>query len=452
MHPVHCAIPPEIFESFIDELGWNSATSECWRTLQACALVSSEFRNRAHHHLFSSMEFVQRPHSTPSEVLSRLWRFRELVQSGMNFPRLTCILYHLRTLTIITDGSIFEAYALLENEDMIGVLRDAQAYSRGIHTLTMQDSSFPIVWPNLTLEFRRALKNLCRSSLNMTTLQLENMVGVPRNLLTGTNIKHVRFHFIEFEQLRMSFGIVWDDLLPKGRLESIDIDYTFPFPPFNLMETNIECNGMLDYCRSFFFGVKKLRYAIHRSDDLQRFIAVASDISSLEILDLELSNSDNGFMRRTPLDLPLDRNPHLRRLIVRHKSLVNIAMRRPLFKVMAILKSVSVPNSLQTIELFFDVSAHPPWTKPVHFFPDPKSWGMLDVALTRKHFGSVRDLIFNLRYCPLQEEPWTFNEGTFRDRCHKILPGVFPLLSSSESKRLALNITFCPGGKEPGAH
>lgn len=370
----------------------------------------------------------------------------------MNLPGLTSILYHLRALTIITDGSIFEAYAILENEDMLEILRDVRAHSKYIHTFTMQGSSFPIVWPNLTLDFRWALKDICRSSDNMTTLNLENMVGIPHTLFTGTNIKHVRFHLIEFEQPRTSFAVFEDDCLPKGQLESIDIDYTFPSPPFNLVETHIAYDDAMANYQSFFSSLRKLRFLIHRSDDLQRFVAIAGGISSLEIVDLEISNSDNGFLRTMSSNLPLNDLPCLRQLIIRHKSLVNITMRHPLFMVATILKSISIPKSLRTIELSFEVSAHPPWTKPIHFFPDHKSWGMLDAALTQERFGSVRDVILSLRYCPLREEPWTFDERFFTERCHKIYKGIFPLLSSSKSKRLVLNITFCPGGGTRGGH
>ncbi|KAF9482419.1 hypothetical protein BDN70DRAFT_875175 [Pholiota conissans] len=445
MQPIHSPIPPEILELFIDEVGKKSEKLEFWATLQACALVSRVFRNRAHHHLFSSISFVQRPYSTPTRTLTRLWKFRELVHSGMNFAGLTGVLYHLRALALIIDGSIFDAYRILEDGDIAQLLRDVQVHSHSLESLTLQGSSYPIVWTNLTPTFRRALKDLCRSSPSMTTLNLENMVGVPNALLKGTNIRHVRFHYIEFEETQMAFGIFRDDLLNKGQLESIDIDYTFPFPQSNSLAKNYDECAMENY-QSFFTGVKKLRYVLNRSDDLNHFVAVARSISGLETIELELSNLDNGFLRGTPLHLPLHELPHLHRLIIRHRTLVNIGMRHPLFKVMAILKSITLPKSLHTLELFFDVSARAPWTKPTHFFPDPKSWGMLDASLSQAQFHRVREVVMNLKYCPLLEKPWTFDEGVCSERSYEMFRGVFPLLSNSKSKRLDLNVTFCPGG------
>ena len=359
---------------------------------------------------------------------------------------MTGLLYHLRSFKLVMDGSIFEAYAILENEDLVEILRGVQAFSKGIEAFTMQGSSFPIVWPDLTREFRAVFRSLCRSSPNLKTLNLENIVGVPHTLLTRTNIRHIRLHLIEFKKPRMAFVIFREGHLPKGQLESIDIDYTFPFPPSSLIESRLAYEDAMTHYRTIFSQVKRLRYLIYRSDDLERFIAVAKGLSSsLEVVNLELSNSDNGFLRALSWEIPLADLPLLRRVIICHKSLISTGTRHPLFKVAAVLRNVSVPLCMETIELSFEVSAYAPWLKATHFFPEPKIWALLDRALTQKRFDAVKGVILRLRYCVSQEQPWTFDEGVFIDRCHDIVKDVFPLLAGSKSKKLELVVSVTTG-------
>lgn len=356
---------------------------------------------------------------------------------------MTGLLYHLRSFKLVMDGSIFEAYAILDNEDLVEILRGIQEFSKDIEAFAMQGSSFPIVWPDLTMDFRAVFRSLCRSSPNMTTLNLENIVGVPHTLLMRTNIRHIRLHLIEFKKPRMTFVIFREGHLPKGQLESIDVDYTFPFPPSSLIESRLAYEDAMAHYRTIFSQVKRLRYLIHRSDDLERFIAVARGLSSsLEIVNLQLSSSDNGFLRALSWEIPLADLPHLRRVIICHKSLISTDTRHPLIKVATVLRNVSVPLCMEAIELLFEVSAQAPWLKSTHFFPEPKTWALLDTALTQRRFDAVKSVVLRLRYCVSQEQPWTFDEGVFVNRCHDIVKDVFPLLAGSESKKLELVVSF----------
>lgn len=364
---------------------------------------------------------------------------------------MTGLLYHLRSFTLVMDGSIFEAYAILENDDLVALLCALQAYSKGLESFAMQGSSFPIVWQDLTLDFRAAFKSLCRAAPNLTTLCLENMVGVPHTLLMGTNIAHVRFYLIEFKKPRMAFVIFREGHLPKGQLESIDIDYTFPFPPSSLIESRLAYEDAMAHYRSIFSHVKRLRYLIYRSDDLERFVAAARGIApSLEVVSLELSNSDNGFVRTLSWEIPLADLPRLKRVAIRHKSLISTGTRHPLLKVSNILKALSVHDSLDTIELAFEVSAQAPWLKAPHFFPEPRTWALLDADLMNKKFDLVKNVVLRLRYCVLQEQPWSFNEAVFVDRCHETLKFVFPLVSGSKNKTIKMIVcmTTEPTGRE----
>ncbi|KAF5311756.1 hypothetical protein D9619_003586 [Psilocybe cf. subviscida] len=445
-------LPAEVLEFFIDALS-KDRSADARRAMRTSALVCRSFRNRAHHHIFWRLEFVQPPYSTSSKTLSRLFNFRGLVEAGQKLPLLTTPLYHIRSFKLAMDGSLFEAYAILENPDLVSILELIQKYSWDIRKVSLKGSSFPIVWPDLTWDFRMALKQLCRSSPSLTTLCLENMTGVPHTMLLGTKIRHVRFHLIEF-----AVGAL--DLLPRFRynhpvepqLESIDIDYTFPFPEDNPLNHSGTDEMSLGQYQSIFSGVKRLKYLIYRSDDLERFLSLAQKLSSsLDTVDLELSNSDNGFLRALTWEIPLDSLPNLGRILLRHKSLVSVGTRHPLVKVASILRNMIIPASLQAIEVAFEVRSDPPWLKTGHFFPDPHNWALLDKILTDNKFERVREVVFHLRYFTVQAPPWAFNETVFVDRCRSCIQDVFPLLYAS-LKTVHVDIRVLPvvgGNEEP---
>lgn len=354
------SLPAELLDLFIDALSTDRSPS-AWRALLTCALVNHDFRNRAQHHIFSKLAFIQPPYSTPTNILSRLFEFRGLIESGRQLPNLTMPLYHTRAFKLVMDGSVFEAYAILENEDLVAILEMVLKHSWDLRKVTLKGSSFPIVWPDLTWDFRMAFKQLCRSSSSLTTLRLENLTGVPHTMLLGTKIRHVRFHLIEFAMSTMDFLPMFRYNHPvESQLESIDIDYTFPFPSDNLVNGS---DTALVHYQSIFARVKRLKYLIYRSDDMDRFLFVAQELSSsLTTVDLELSNSDNGFLRALTRPVPFDTLPHLNRIILRHKSLVAVGPRHPLAKIGAILQNMVIPPSLRVVELAFEVRSDPPST------------------------------------------------------------------------------------------
>lgn len=443
-------LPAEVLECFIDALS-QDRSADARRAMRTCAFVCRSFRNRAHHHIFSRLEFVQPPYSTVSKILSRLFKFRGLVESGRKLPSLTTPLYHTRSFKLVMDGSLFEAYAILGNEDLVSILDLIQTYSWDIRRVSLKGSSFPIIWPDLTWNFRMAFKQLCRSSPSLTTLRLENMTGVPHTILLGTKIRHVRFHLIEFA--RSTIG-----LLPEFRfnhpiehqLESIDIDYTFPFPENNLLNGPGSDVKSLEQYQTMFSGIRRLNYLIYRLDDLERFLFIAQRLApTLDTVDLVLSNSNNDFLRALSWAIPFDTLHNLGRVLLRHESMVAVGIRHPLVKVVAILRNMVITPSLHTMEVAFEVRSDPPWLKTGHFFPDPHNWALLDKVLMQPKFDLVRDVVLHLRYFITQAPPWAFDETVFITRCRGRIQDVFPLLCASHK---AVHLDICvlpvPGGNE----
>jgi len=67
-------LPQEILETVIDEAAGSkdSSEKEVQDTLRACCFVCYPFRNRVYRHLFSTLQLIQLPFSSPSKLLTRL--------------------------------------------------------------------------------------------------------------------------------------------------------------------------------------------------------------------------------------------------------------------------------------------------------------------------------------------------------------------------------------------
>ncbi|KAF8960966.1 hypothetical protein BDZ97DRAFT_1921659 [Flammula alnicola] len=220
--------------------------------------------------------------------------------------------------------------------------------------------SYPFVWTNLTLDFRVAFKALCQSSTNLTTLYLENMAGVPHTLLTGTHIKHLRFHLIHLARSNTAFIPFPEDHFPKGQLESIDIDYSFPFPfpTQDLIEKDIHHRESVSHRQPLFSHVKRLKYILRPCDDLQKFVVVARGISSsLEVVYLQLSGTD---LKASSPEIPFEELHNLRCMIIRHKSVVCALTRHPLIKVATILRNLASRRLLTALRLLSRFSRNRP--------------------------------------------------------------------------------------------
>ncbi|KAH9487232.1 hypothetical protein JR316_0001301 [Psilocybe cubensis] len=444
-------LPNEILELFVDQVGNLRSPVERRITLQACSLVSIAFRNRAHHHLFSNVEFTQPSYSVPSKLFYRLRKFREVVTSGLGF-QMTSLLHHVQSFTLVMDGSVFDAYTTMNNEDLTTIIRMLCKHSTAIHTTTLLGSSMRIFWPYLTRDFREAFKELCRVP-SMRTLHLENLCSVPATFLLGTKIKNIRLHLVTiFSPIPglPAFNCLWDSV---GQLQAVDIDHTFPFFIEEIIGSDTMRTRTVSLEKSAekvnLSSIKLLRYTFHLPDDLQRFTQIALAIHSLEAVSVVFDDTDSsGFRRAIGDQIPLHELPALRTVAIGHKSSINTGIRGPLLKMLDVLKSLSVPRTLECIELSFEIHSHPPWFKLTEFFPETKTWALFDKLLTHETFDSVKRVRLNLRYTTLQAQPWTFDEQFFVQRCHGYLSEVFPLLMGSASKELMADVSVLPLGEE----
>ncbi|PPQ78822.1 hypothetical protein CVT25_010691 [Psilocybe cyanescens] len=447
---VSCQLPGEVLELFVDQVASFRNLVERRTTLQACSLVSLAFRNRSHHHLFSNVEFTQPSYSIPSKLFYRLRKFRDIVTSGLDL-RMTSLLYHVQSFSLVMDGSVFDAYTTMNNEDLTTVLRMLCKYSKAIHTTTLLGSSMRIFWPYLTRDFREAFKELCRVP-SMRTLHLENLCSVPATFLLGTKIRNVRLHLVTiFSPIPglPAFNCLWDSV---GQLHSVDIDHTFPFFIEEIIGSDIRTRN-ISLERSSegvnLSSIKSLKYTLYQPDDFQRFMQIVLEIPSLERVCMIFSDlGSSGFHRVVGAQAPFDELPALRTLAIGHRSSISTGIRSPLLKVLDVLRSASISRTLESIELSFEVHSHPPWLRLTEFFPETKTWALFDKVLTHETFDSVTRVRLNLCYSTLQAQPWTFDEQFFAKRCRSFLAEVFPLLMGSKSKEIVVDVSVLPLGGE----
>lgn len=427
--------PPEVLELFVDRI---ADFTQDRAALQACSLVSHAFRNRAHHHLFSSIRFTQRSYSIATKLHSELQAFCELATSGLTFT-MTTLLFHVQSFALVLNGSVFDAYTTLSNENLTEIMRLLRKHSQVIHSTIILGSAMRIFWPYLSLRFRKAFTELCQVP-SMSTLHLQNICSVPATLLSDTNINDVRLHQVTLLNplaSRSPFNFLWN----VSQLHSLDIDHSFPFPTSAIFELDIGNQAQVPFerYRSSFSNIRRLRYTFYDPDDFQKFHDISLCMPALEEVCVVFSAND--FHRGLRGRFSFNELPSLRALAIHHESLITIGLTSPLFKVLETIKSISVPPTLESIELGFQVHTHPPWMKGGEFFPETQIWSMLDKALAHSTFDKIKTVELNLHYMTLQAQPWTFDERFFDRRCRKFLPEAFPLLTKSKSKELIANIS-----------
>jgi len=437
-------LPFEILEVIIDETAKFPENSGCYHSLYLWTLVSRSFRNRAHHHIFRTIEFNGLSRSVPSNIFSRLWKFYAIIEAGLHFP-MTTPLFHVRSLKLVMDCSIFESYAILENPSLAAILRILREHSGFIDSVSIQGSAFPILWSELTSKFRSSFTDLCKAP-SLTTFHLEGMIGIPHTILEGTNIKHIHFHLVEFASSTVGILPVLEDFLPPGQLESLSIDHTFPFPA--PMERESGTRGV-SHSNPTFSNIKEFKYLLNHSSDLQIFVDIAMGLApSLVTICLEFSELDVRFLGVGAWEIPFHQLPLLRNLAIQFKVVVTPAI-LPLLNLVLAIRSILTPSSLSTLELAFDVRSNSPWLKKSDFYPDPDLWVLLDSLLQLARFDSVNTVLLRLRYHILCARPWTFDERVFLDNCRGFAPEVFPRLTSSKSKALDLILTVAPVAQDP---
>ncbi|CAA7259560.1 unnamed protein product [Cyclocybe aegerita] len=350
------------------------------------------------------------------------------------------VLYHVRSFGLLMNGStMFETYAILGNDCLVDILRSLHARSYGILGLALciQGPSIPINLLDLATNFRSAFQNLLHSPF-LTTLCLQNIFGVPDTLIRWTSLKHLHFHFVELVRYRVDYDPLWI-LPPNAQIESLDIDFTFPFPPREVLETGgivqDDMEAVSHFCNSF-SGVTDLKYSIYHSSDFRLFCDVVLGLSSsLTTIELELSDTGRVLNRHIPWPLPFHRLPLLRSLTIRLRSLISIETCGLLRHLSTILKDCSIPPSLQTIDFALELRSQAQWLKLCDFFPQPSLWAVLDnILATHPQFAAIQSVYFNLQYRTLNEEPWAFDEGVFVARCATLVKELFPLLADSKTK------------------
>jgi len=353
---------------------------------------------------------------------------------------MTSLLHYTHSFKLVMDGSVFDAYAILENEDLAKTMRLLCKYSSAIHTVGITGSSIPIFWPDLSREFQEAFRDLIHLP-TVTTLCLDNISGVPETILRGTNISHIRFYLVKLFNptpgLRPFFSLSQTD-----KLGDIDIDYTFPFSPDD-SSSGSPFQPSLSNLRS-------LKYTFYHPEDFQRFVNIALSLKSLEKINILFSDSTSMFFQGLGFDIPFNSLPLLRTLGICHKSPIATGIRSPLLKVLDLLRCINaLPPSLETLVLGFVIRTNPPWLRLSEFFPEPKTWALLDKLLSTERFGRVNTVQMRLQYVTLPGKPWSFDEAIFVERCRSCLEHVFPLLIASERtrKKIELDVAVFPLGR-----
>ncbi|PPQ69309.1 hypothetical protein CVT24_001675 [Panaeolus cyanescens] len=441
-------VPSEVLELFIDELGNTINERQSWDALRSCMLVCHAFRYRAQRHLFRDIKLVQDAHIQSTKLVSRLWKLRAMMLDCHDVS--ISLVPHVRSFRLVMESSAYDAYGILDNEVLPVILTKLLPQLEEF-AVWIRSFSMAVNWSHLNTEFRDVFMALCRSP-NLKTLRLRNMVDLPPTILAGSAVKNICFHILRFDS---STSPILEGLIPNGQVESINIDYCFPFPPLtdiDIDHPDLQLEDPQDPSLSAYLTalaqVKRLKYIIFSQTDFTRSMRVARNaFAHLEVLELEIIELVTHAFFDDAWSIPFDKLPNLHTLVLGHKTDIRLGAYAPLTKVAAILQpsvdTMPCP-ALRNIEFNFVVASHAPWIKKVAYFPGEHVWNALDGLLCEESFDGVTSVTLNLEYHIIQERPWAFDSRLFVERCERHCREVFPKIHSSKRKQMWISASCIP--------
>jgi len=205
-------LPAEIVDLIIDSLCQQAHQKETRNALLSCSLVSKALCVQTYSTLFEEIRISIRPTTTHSSWPDVMRRTRDIFITGLNFPTLAMI-YRLKKfyLKISIKASGNEFLSIANDPNFSGLLDALHGPRHGISSLDLSISinSEPLPWWKLLPRFTSAFYSLCDSP-QLHTLKLAHFTMVPRDLLTGTNIKHL--HLLDVVFGRHKFDVDIDTL------------------------------------------------------------------------------------------------------------------------------------------------------------------------------------------------------------------------------------------------
>ena len=202
-------LPAEIVDLVIDTLCQQVHQIEARKALLSCSLVSKALCVQTYSTLFEEIKISIRPTTPHSLWQDVMRRTREVFITGLSFPTLAMI-YRIKKfyleINIMASGNEFLSIA--NDPNFSGLLDALHGPRHGISSLELSISinDEPLPWWKLLPRFTSAFYSLCDST-QLHTLKLAHFTMAPRDLLTGTNIKHLYLHDVTFGRRKFDVDI-----------------------------------------------------------------------------------------------------------------------------------------------------------------------------------------------------------------------------------------------------
>jgi len=212
-------LPQEPFDIIIDEISYTHDQSEWTRGLVDLSLVSKPFRDRAHKHLFASVE-INRDNPNTSRTAHQLCK---LIQadpfsetSGLA-SRITSFTYFFQPTDSKPLAVIFRKLFKDQDDDVTHPAPCKLSLYLGTR------------WLALDKDLSLALFEVCHRS-RLESLSISQFQHIPRNFLRNTCIKHLKLNYTSLSEPLPEH--LFADITGKGHdqaviLESLDVNVRF---------------------------------------------------------------------------------------------------------------------------------------------------------------------------------------------------------------------------------
>ena len=420
-------IPPELHELIVDGiLSIPDCYAERLQTLQSCLFVCRTFRLRARSHIFSSVS-VHNKHK--GYAIGRLALLRHLVEFDDGNPRSQSIAASIQHFAIVNTNGEERSKVLLDNGDLTAIMATLHSSNYGIESFALSMHAFySISWNDLTVDFQRSFRNLCRSP-HLKYLELSHLHDLPVRFFNGTYLEHLVVHGmstdLSSDTLRRTYTSIPDKdphariLESPPQLHSFETDHSFVFPKKWILNRNVRnlTTPLSPFTQLISFTVFMPQTSLEQSHWINMNI-LKSAFQSLERLSLvfvgnHLGESQDSLQsQRLNIHSGIPRNRtdeddfhlgYLEALSYIHLSFTNKSTvtrgciteigLKPIIHILE--RSISPPN-LETIEIDIFVSLRDPPGKLLA--PYIVEWDFFDRIVSDFCFTSAREILLVLHF------------------------------------------------------
>ncbi|KAF8202902.1 hypothetical protein BJ912DRAFT_942238 [Pholiota molesta] len=399
-------LPFEIHDLILDHFcipapaAWDDRESpqqaENRATLRTYSMVSRSFCSNANSRLFSSVVLRMKAFSRIRNarlVASVIRRFVALLRDSLNFPNLGMI-YHIRSFALIIqiDCNLSQADNFLHDATIHHLIDVLHGPNHGVESLALDMGYGKLEYREIYIkhDLLCSFQNIiCSPSLKH--LRLNGLLGFPRTLLRGTNLKNIELYNTAIQCNGNTL-----DAPPIITMESIGADESFRLVDL-LHSGNVAIDTTSRY-QAAFVELKALYFVVHLLKRIPKAINIAANAANtLQTLHIHLFGEWRGQRFSSSPDpiYPFHLLPRLSSLRLSSKT-IGLGWHNVIYPFRCILESSTIPESLKMLSV--ETMASGCFNGRLYQLDKLDEWLAMDSVLMQPMFNAIPQTKIILEY------------------------------------------------------